>query len=249
MTQTYFPFDSGAGANVTEVQWQEMAQHFLGSGIIKGTLNDLQVIGDSTGMQVKAKSGAVWIKGHYYKSDAEETLAIGSTDATNPRIDRVIIRLDWTENTIQLAVLQGTAATSPTAPALTQNTSRWEIALAQVTVNAGATTITASDVTDEREFARLAIKALDADGKKLQQGNTGTINLVAGGSQTITITFPEPFAEAPYVLTQIYGGGIDVVYYLAKELNNVTSTQAEITVKNNGSTSAYFIVQWTAIGK
>jgi hypothetical protein len=153
LAQTYFPFDSGAGANVTEAQWQKMAQHWLNTGVIRGVLNNLQVYADSTGMQVKVKSGAAWIKGHYFESDAEEILPIGTANPTNPRIDRIIVKLDWTNNNIQLAVLQGTPSASPTPPALTQNTSRWEIPLAQVYVSAGATTIDSLNVTDERIYA------------------------------------------------------------------------------------------------
>ncbi|WP_209121502.1 H-type lectin domain-containing protein [Alkalihalobacillus sp. BA299] len=155
MTQTYFPFDSGSGANVTEVQWQEMAQYWLNTGVIRSVLNELEVYADSTGMQVKVKTGEAWIKGHFFKSDEEEALAIGTADASNPRIDRVIIRLDWTANTIQLAILQGAAATSPVAPALTQNTSRWEISLSQVNVGAGVTTIAAEDIIMERDFTEI----------------------------------------------------------------------------------------------
>lgn len=155
MTITYFPFDSGQGANVTETHWMKMAQHWLGTGVIQGVRDTLEVYGDSTGMQVKVKSGAAWIKGHYFESDAEELLSIGGADPTNPRIDRIIVRLDWAENTIQFAVLQGTPAVSPIAPVVTQSTSRWEIALAQVRVNAGVLTITAGDVTDERAYAKV----------------------------------------------------------------------------------------------
>jgi hypothetical protein len=150
MAQTYFPFDSGAGANVTEAQWSKMAQNWLSTGVIKSYNNELSVYADSTGMQAKIKTGAAWIKGHYFESDAEEVLAIGTSNNTNPRIDRVIVRLDWTTNTIQLAVLQGTPAASPTAPALTQNSSRWEISLAQVYIGANVSTIAVGNITDER---------------------------------------------------------------------------------------------------
>jgi hypothetical protein len=153
VTKTFFPFDDGAGSSITELQWQKMAQHWLKTGVITGVLNNLQVYADSTGMQVKVKSGATWIKGHYFESDAEEILSIASADPTNPRIDRVIIRLDWTANTIDLAVIQGTPAVSPELPVLTQNSSRWEIPLGQIRVNAGVSSIVAGDVTDDRDFS------------------------------------------------------------------------------------------------
>ncbi len=153
MSKTYFPFDAGAGAGVTEAQWYQMARKWLGSGVLSGELDELEAYADSSGMQVKVKAGQAWIEGHFFKSDAEETLAIAAADASNPRIDRVVVRLDRVNNTIDLVVLTGTAAASPSAPTLTQNSSVWEIPLAQVSVSAGATIITAGNVTDERVFA------------------------------------------------------------------------------------------------
>lgn len=178
MAQTYFPFDSGAGASITESQWQSMAKHWLGTGVIFGVMNNLEVYGDSTGMQVKAKSGAAWIEGHYYQTDTLEILSIASADLTNPRVDRVVVRLDWTANTALLAVLQGTPAVSPVAPALTQNSSRWEIPIAQVRVNASVSTIVAGDVTDERiDAQKLAKKAQEGwSVLVLQNGWNGTGN-------------------------------------------------------------------------
>lgn len=171
MTQTYFPFDSGQGANVQEDQWSKMSQHWLNTGVIKGMLNELQVYADSTGMRVKVKTGQSWIQGHFYESNAEEIIAIGTADSSNPRIDRVIVRLDWAANTIQLAVLQGVPAVSPVAPALTQNSSRWEIPLAQIRVNAAVSTIAAGNVTDERTLVKNA---------NTEQEATFTVPLIGG---------------------------------------------------------------------
>lgn len=156
MAQTYYPFDSGSGGSVTESQWGQMGQFWLKTGVINGQLNQLNPFADSTGMQVKIDTGLAWIQGYFYKNDTLVTLPIAAADATNPRIDRIILRVDWTANSIQLAILQGTPATSPTAPALTQNSAKWEISLAQVRVNATVTTIAATNVTDERTFSQNA---------------------------------------------------------------------------------------------
>lgn len=145
---------------LTVEQWSKMAQHYVGTGFVK----DLGAYADSTGMQVKVSAGQAFIQGHFYESDVVETLAIGPADATNPRIDRVIIRLDWTTSVAQLSVLQGTPAVTPTAPALTQNSNRWEITVAQVRVNAGVATIASSDITDERNYFNVNIKDSNGDG-------------------------------------------------------------------------------------
>lgn len=152
MATRYYPFDSGQGGAVTEQEWSKMTRHWMNTGVIQGGLNNFEVYADSTGMNVKVKSGEAWIKGHYFESDEEEVLPFAQADGSNPRIDRVVIRLDWGENRIELAVLQGVPAVSPVAPALTQNTARWEISLARIRVDAGVNTIPNNKVTDEREY-------------------------------------------------------------------------------------------------
>lgn len=178
MTISYFPFDSGQGANTTEAQWGQMAQLWLNTGVIKGKLNELSVYADSTGMQAKVKSGQAWIQGYFFQTDAEIVMPISAADASNPRIDRVVVRVDWTANTIALAVLQGTPAASPSAPAVTQNTDLWEISLAQVRVNAAVSTIAAGNITDERIFVGFAAQTPFFYSKVGLWGGIGTANTI-----------------------------------------------------------------------
>lgn len=155
MTITYFPFD---GVNVFEAQWELMARLWLSTGVMNTgrsniDLNKFEAFGDNSGLQVKVKSGTAWIEGFYVSSSAEEIVTLSTADATNPRIDRIILKLDRGANTITLTKLTGTPAGSPTAPSLTQNSTIWEISLAQVYVAATVTLIAAEDVTDERPYA------------------------------------------------------------------------------------------------
>lgn len=190
MARSYFPFDAGAGANVTEAQWRQMARNWLGTGVLKGQLNAFAVFADSTGMQVKVPSGRAWIEGHFFESDAQETVAIGAANATNPRIDRVVLRADFTANTVDIAVLAGTPAVTPAAPAVTQSTTVWEISLAQVLVDAAVATIAAGKVTDERTYA----------GRKLRISHTwtlpGEVKVAVGDTDFICPMFvAEPSAQ------------------------------------------------------
>jgi hypothetical protein len=154
MTQNYFPFDVGAGAGVQESQWREMARYFRGTGVLSGFANTLEVYADSSGMQVKVKTGEAWIDGFKYKNDLELIVPISMANPTYGRIDRVVLRLDPSANTLQVAVLTGTPSGSPAVPALTQSlTGTYEISLAKITVDAGAVTIAAGKVTDERTYS------------------------------------------------------------------------------------------------
>jgi hypothetical protein len=82
---------------------------------------------------------------------------LAAADATNPRVDSVILRVwDATENTGQslnsavIASVQGTPAASPVAPALPATA----LLLANVTVPAGATSIVSSNISDQRRLVR-----------------------------------------------------------------------------------------------
>jgi len=158
MTETYFPFDAGAGSSVYEAQWGTMMRHLLSTGVIRARnstfdLNLLEVYADGSALEVYVKTGSAFVDGFFYNTDAEVTKSISTADATNPRIDRVVLKLDRAANTITLAVLTGTPAASPVAPSLTQTTTGvYEMQLAQVYVGANVSVINASNITDERIF-------------------------------------------------------------------------------------------------
>lgn len=153
MTQIYFPFDAGPGSTVLEAQWTRMAREWRPTGIIPNILDQCEVVAPGTGLAVNVRSGRAWIEGHLWESDATESFALAAAHPSLPRIDRIVLRLDWTNNSIALAVLQGTPAASPVPPSLTQTSALWEISLAQVSIPAGATAIGASNLTDERPWA------------------------------------------------------------------------------------------------
>ena len=107
------------------------------------------------GLAVNVGAGIAWLKyadfaGVAYANTEPKMLLIGAANANYPRIDRVVIRYSRSENRVYLAVKSGNAANSPAAPDVTRNADTYEISLAQVRVNAKATSISASDITDER---------------------------------------------------------------------------------------------------
>jgi hypothetical protein len=155
MAQFAFPL-SNSPIQTTE-NWSKMIGSWSSTGIVRSVLNELQVYADSTGMQVKVRAGAALIKGIYFESDAEVVLPISASDATNPRIDRVIVRLDLATENVELVILQGVPAVSPTAPAVTRNATRWEVPLANVTVSANVVTIAADKIDDTRPHTGVTV--------------------------------------------------------------------------------------------
>lgn len=152
---SYAPFDAGAGSSVMESTWRKMMKHVtLGrDGVLKGNGLNMEVFGDSSGMQVKVRTGECWIRGHWGEITATKTVTVPTAHATLARIDRAILRCDFSDNNIEVDVLQGTAASTPVAPAVTQDSSIWEVSLATVSVPAADTSIGSNQVTDARFYA------------------------------------------------------------------------------------------------
>jgi len=149
MAQTSWPFEN---IDTTETQFSQWARN-IGEGVIQDVANELEPFADSSGMVVKVKTGQALVRGHYYNNDAEVSLTIATADLTNPRIDAVVLRLDPLDNSILLAVVQGTPDASPVAPALTiTDGGVYEQLLATVLVSPATANIAPGDVTDERKL-------------------------------------------------------------------------------------------------
>lgn len=227
MAKSYYPFSSGTGYQTSEAQWAEMARHWLRTGVIRNLLNSLEVYADATAMQVKVRSGSAFIEGYWFQSTAEEALAISAADATNPRIDRVVVRLDRAGQTIDLAVVAGTAAGSPNAPAITQTTSGvYEISLARVLVSAAVTNIAADKITDERYWAN----AISESANVFTGATTNDTTIATSGAPELM-----EFTTNPLVLNTS-GGDIEVDF-AASVTNSGANVQVTCRPRLDGVTA------------
>ncbi len=156
----------------------------FGDGYLAGVGGGCAVTAPGTGMTVTVASGVVLALGHPYPQTGTQALTIAAADATNPRIDLVVVRLfppgTAEEGRIELAVKAGTPATSPVAPSVQQDAALHEVALAEVRVNAAATSIAAANVTDRRRLASLANGSVSGDAltNPLRLGGTNDSNRV-----------------------------------------------------------------------
>lgn len=126
---------------------------FVGDGVFLKPSTSLQVTAKaSPGMAVTVNPGSGWIKGYYLTipTGESETLTIPTAHASLPRIDSVIMGLDFTNRQIRLYVKSGTAAASPSPATLTRTSSLHELELAQVTVAAGVISVTQANIKDMR---------------------------------------------------------------------------------------------------
>lgn len=158
MAQTSWPFEN---ADTTEDQYSLLFGRYGKPGTLfmgvasqpnQTGAGSLTVYGDSSGMQVKVRSGFAVVRGFAYQNSTNGQTVALDTGSASPRIDLIVLTLDPSSNSVVLAVVKGTAAASPVAPSLTQNdtTGIYQMEIGRVLVPALATSIAAGDVTDTR---------------------------------------------------------------------------------------------------
>lgn len=143
---------TGDAASVTDDDFSDFIRYIMlqdraAQGPVLELLNGAEVTGTTS--PVSVDTGYALVDGKPWRASASVDVAI-PTPSTNPRIDRVVLRKDFSGQTIRVTRIAGTEAASPSAPALTQSDgTTWDVPLAQVYITTGGV-IT---VTDEREFA------------------------------------------------------------------------------------------------
>lgn len=146
-----FGFDSPSQL-MTEAIWQRLWMLVQGTGVYLESDSALKVVPNTPpSMSVVVQPGAAWVGGVWCEVQTNKTLPIAAPPASGARIDRVVLRRNNATNAVELDIVQGTASGSPTPPALNRSGDIYEVSLAQVRVAAGATSIAAADITDERQ--------------------------------------------------------------------------------------------------
>ena len=127
---------------------------FIGNGVFPDPSTGLQLTA-GTGMQVSLGSGKAWINGYYYVNTSACLFTLDTADGVLNRIDSVVIRWDKTARSITAAVKKGAYAVTPAAPSLTRTEDVYELEVAEVSVSAGSTSISQSDIIDTRQNTSL----------------------------------------------------------------------------------------------
>lgn len=100
-------------------------------------------------------TGIAWINNEEFSGKvsalkSSKTIDMGLADGVYPRIDVIAIQYSANNNATDVIIKKGTPTTNPVRPAIVRSGAVYEIYLASVYRPAGATTITASNITDLR---------------------------------------------------------------------------------------------------
>ena len=107
------------------------------------------------GLKVTVGAGRGWVHpsrftGYSITKREADTLTLPLADPSLPRIDRIVMRYDAGARAASLQVLQGTASSTPTAPAISRTELIYDLCLAEITRPAGSTSISTGQITDTR---------------------------------------------------------------------------------------------------
>lgn len=107
------------------------------------------------GLKITVGAGRGWVHpsrftGYSITKRESDTLTMPLADPSLPRIDRIIMRYDAGARAASLQVLQGTASSTPTAPAISRTELIYDLCLAEIARPAGSTSITTGQITDTR---------------------------------------------------------------------------------------------------
>lgn len=142
-------------ANDCDFDAADVAAYLAGltSGVFSGA-EDFPVTA-AGGLTVTVGAGRGWVHpsrftGYSITKREADTLTLPLADPSLPRIDLIVMRYDAGARAASLQVLQGTASSTPTAPAISRTELIYDLCLAEITRPAGSISITTGQITDTR---------------------------------------------------------------------------------------------------
>lgn len=121
----------------------------ISNGVFPNPSDNFKVVAKSE-LTVTVKAGFAFCNAKYAENTSDYDLTLDNADTTNPRIDRIVLRLNTSNREFTLAIIKGTPAAEPTAPEITRTSTIYDLCLAEIAVAANASSIATADITDKR---------------------------------------------------------------------------------------------------
>lgn len=181
--------------------------------------------------EVTISTGLAWINndafaGKSVANTAPVAVSIPVSDGALDRIDRIVLRFDKAANASTIALIQGTPASAPVAPAVTQASTLYELGLYTVLVPAASTVVLASHITDTRADETVCGLMSDAVSK------ISTTKIV-GPKYTISLE-PDTADKAASVIRikDNASGNTRVLIAANEDANNAENEVAQIVLRD-----------------
>jgi len=220
---------------------EDFARHlkkYFTNGIFN---NELRVIANND-MTITIQEGDANIEGYRYSNTGDLIKTVETADGTLKRIDNVVIRLDLTNRLISAQIIKGTFSDNPSAPALVRSSTVYDIKIAEIYVNNGATSITQSAIKDTRfEESVCGVVASTVETLNTEEIYDQLYTKFEEYIQTTEDTFSEWFNKIKNQLDSDAAGKLaNQIYEIVK--NGLKSYETTLTLDNwalNSDTNLY----------
>lgn len=136
----------------------------ISDGVVQSSADALQVSIEQASMQVQIRPGRAFLNNRWFTADSVITLPLTRAHGTLSRITAVALHFDEVNREVIPVCVDGTLASSPTAPQLDDK----YLLLALVAVPANPSNLSQITVTDSRKFVHALVK-YDFDQSVLQK--------------------------------------------------------------------------------
>ena len=247
MALTFGFYDSINGDRTYNAeQFSRFFDGIISDGVIKAVGSRFQTT-PGTNLAVKVGSGRAWFNHTWTYNDSDITVTLPAAHATLPRIDSIILVVDEQARTNSITYKQGTPASTPSAPALTNTETLHEYRIANVAIAATATSISSADITNvvgtnETPYATLSDMNIDYNTVAnrpsingiLLSGNKTTANLNISYNDLTNKPTYETLSSKPSI-NGVTLSGNKTTANLNISYNDLTNKPALKTVATSGS--------------
>lgn len=217
MSELSLPFGGttvGDAGPYTDAEWQQ-AWANLAIGGLRGNIGPILGGGAQpyNSLRVQARtpastiidvlSGSALVQGVLYINTGTVSFTVAANASGNPRIDLIVVQLDYTLQITRLALKQGTPAATPVPPTLTQTVGvMWEIPIGEIAIANGFVTLAQSTITPRHEWVNAAPgvyldNIVNNSGADLQTGDVVIWDSTADRAVTITNPVSNPWRDEP----------------------------------------------------
>lgn len=173
----------------------------LSDGVFRMYENALNVV-VADGLSINIETGKALVKGHWYINTTVLNLIITTAHATLPRISSIVLRYSRLDRVVKIATVDGIPSVAPLAPDLTQNNDIYELRLYDVYIEAGATGLSNTNITDSRTYAKGIV-----DTPTINYRRYDTVQTKYASGQCY-FEIPASYNFTPATILQVYSNGL-----------------------------------------
>lgn len=186
MTEYNFPWSgvtTGKAGPYTADLFAQYSQHLMNNalrdnaGVVIGSgdgVNAALAIQETAiaSTSVRVRTGAAFVAGRLYITDADVILPVTANSSGNPRIDLMVLRSNSATQIITPFIIEGTPAGSPVAPSPVQSGSIYDIPLAEIAVSSPFASIVNANIDNTVRDYHILLP--------VELGGTGVRSVVEG---------------------------------------------------------------------